>query len=151
MFILFMAACHIETQENPYAKEQIVFNIPEQEVINNLHKEFQFEKVGFNGISFDPVKAKLQSATNEKRIDLQVQVLNPKIDKNELAFAQEFAKSIKPYVKNIDHFNVITIDNKVHIKYSWGYKEGNKKILLYAGSLLEFPIQNYFITTTGGN
>ncbi|WP_214229185.1 hypothetical protein [Pedobacter sp. B4-66] len=149
-FILFMASCHIDVK-NPYSKEEIAFNVPEQEVINNLRKEFQFDSVHFSGISFDLIKGRVKSAANGRRIDFQVYVLNPKIDKNELAFAQEFAKSITPYLKNLDHFNVITVDTKVHTKYSWGYKEGNKKTLLYADSLLEFPIQNYFINTTDNN
>ncbi|WEK18679.1 MAG: hypothetical protein P0Y49_17980 [Candidatus Pedobacter colombiensis] len=146
--ILFIASCHIE---NPYTKEKVIFNIPEQEVIKNLHKEFQFEKVSFSGISIDLIKNRVQSAAYGKRIDFQINILNPKIDKNELAFAQEFAKRLKPYVKNIDHFNVITIDTKIKTKYSWGSTESNKRTLLYAGSLLEFPIENYFTTTPDYN
>ncbi|ETZ24179.1 hypothetical protein [Pedobacter sp. V48] len=149
-FILLMAGCHIDAQ-NPYTKEEIVFRIPKQELINNLHKEFQFDSVHFSGISIDLIKNRVQSAANGKRIDFQISVLNPKIKKNELAFAQEFAKSIKTYIKNIDHFNVITVDTKVYIQYSWGYKEGNKKTLLYASSLLEFPFENYFTNNTDNN
>lgn len=146
--ILFIASCHVD---NPYTKEKVIFNTPEQEVINNLHKEFQFEKVTFSGISIDLIKNRVKSATYGKRIDFQIQVLNPKIDKNELAFAQQFAKSVKTYVKNIDHFNVITVDTKIITKYTGWSKESNKKTLLYAGSLLEFPFENYFTTTTDNN
>jgi|GEM_PF-5825075 hypothetical protein len=148
--ILLIASCQLDVK-NPYVKEEIIFNVPEQEVINNLRKEFQFDSVHFSGLSIDLIKNRVQSAANGKRIDLQVQVNNPKINENLLAFAQQFARSIKTYVKNIDHFNVITIDTKIQTKHSGWSEEENRKTLLYAGSLLEFPIQNYFISTTGNN
>jgi hypothetical protein len=150
VLILFMASCHFDTK-NPFTKEEITFNVPEQEVIKNLHKEFQFDSVNFSGVSFDLMTNGGISTTHGKRINLQVSVLNPKIDKNELAFAQEFARAIKPYVKNIDHFNVITVDTKIQTKHTGWSEEQNRKTLLYAGSLLEFPIENYFITIPDHN
>ena len=131
--LLLLGACF---PKNPYKSEKIVFLLQQKDLKDTLHSQFNFEDVAFKGFSV--------KLNGPETIELNLKIDNPQLDSGELVFVKKFAQAIKPYIKNINHFNVISVDTKVRTNSSFGYTEKTKKTLLDQSSLNEISVADYF-------
>jgi hypothetical protein len=131
--LLLLGGCF---PKNPYKTERIVFLLQQRDLKDTLHSQFHFEDVIFKGISV--------KFNGPETIELNLKIDNPQLDSGDVLFAKKFAQAVKPYIKNINHFNVISVDTKVRSNSSFGYTERTKKTLLDQSSLNEISVADYF-------
>ncbi|WP_316787675.1 hypothetical protein [Pedobacter frigoris] len=129
VLILFIASCK---PKSPYKIEEIIFNIPQEQVFQNLDNQFKFEKVKIWGLK------------TEGTDQLHVEVTNSKKYTNELLFTKELAKSIKNYVKNIDHYSHIIVNTVIMKKNFLFSTTENKNTVFRMTDLSNISYQAYF-------
>ena len=131
LILMIMVSC-----KSPYKTEKVTFVASQQDIVNRLHDEFNFKNITFSGISL--------KVNDHQTTDLQVKINDPVFTGKESFFAQKLAKSVKNYVANIDHFNVISIETNVRKATSSGYIGHMKKILFDQKTLKEISGYQYF-------
>ena len=131
--LLIFAGC---VQKNPYTPQKIVFVAPSQEIITKLHRKFKFDTVTFSGISLE--------INNARTVDFRLSVINPRFNGTESEYAYQLAKEVKDYVKNIDDFNVISVDVTFRKGQTLGYVAKNSKILFDRRTLNVISASKYF-------
>jgi len=133
LLVSIFAGC---AQKNPYTPEKIVFVAPMQDIIGGLHNEFKFDTITFSGLRLE--------VADSRTIDLRVAILNPSFKENEIRFAYLMAKKVKGYVKNIDNFNVISIDLTFRKENGLNYVEKTRKVLFDQAPLKLISATEYF-------